>query len=267
MPSKAINGVKLAWEEAGAGLPVVLLHAYPLSSLMWAQQRSALAGKFRLITPDLRGFGGSALGEGDCTMELFADDVHALLAELKLGRVVLAGLSMGGYVAFAFYRKYPSAVRALILADTRAQADSEEGRQGRLETAALAEREGAAPVVDRLLPKLLGDSTLEGNPEVVAQVREMMLAASPAGMANAMRAMAARTDSVELLARIRCPALVLVGEEDKLSSPSEAEKMAGSIPQARFEIIPAAGHLSNLEQPAQFNAVLEDFLSQLPARG
>ncbi len=267
MPSKAINSVKLAWEEAGTGLPVVLLHAYPLSSSMWATQRSALAGKFRVITPDLRGFGGSALGAGDSSLELFADDVHALLTELKLGRVVLAGLSMGGYVAFAFYRKYPSAVRALILADTRAQADSEEGRQGRLETAALAEREGAASVVERLLPKLLGDTTLEGNPEVVSQVRAMMLAASPVSLARAMRAMAARPDSLELLSRIRCPTLVLVGKEDKLSPPAEAQKMAGSIPQARFQIIPAAGHLSNLEQPAQFNAVLQDFLSQLPAQG
>jgi pimeloyl-ACP methyl ester carboxylesterase len=266
VPSKTINGVKLAWEEAGAGLPVLLLHAYPLSNSMWATQRSALAKKFRVITPDFRGFGGSALGAEDSSMELFADDVHALLTELKLGRVVLAGLSMGGYVAFAFYRKYASAVRALILADTRAQADSEESRQGRLETAALAEREGTAPVVDRLLPKLLGESTQREKPEVVAQVRAMMLAASPAGMANAMRAMAARTDSVELLARIQCPTLVLVGEEDKLSSPSEAEKMAGSIPQARFQTIPGAGHLSSLEQPARFNMLLEDFLSRLPAR-
>ncbi len=265
MPSKAINGVKLAWEEAGAGLPVVLLHAYPLSNSMWAQQRSALAGKFRLITPDLRGFGGSALGEGDHSMELFADDVHALLTELKLGRVVLAGLSMGGYVAFAFYRKYRSAVRALILADTRAPADSAEGRQGRLETAALAEREGAAPVVDRLLPKLLGDTTLVEKSEVVAQVREMMLAASPVSMARAMRAMAARPDSLELLSRIQCPTLVLVGEEDKLSLPGEAQKMADSIPQARFQTIPGAGHLSNLEQPTRFNMLLEDFLSRLPA--
>lgn len=256
----------MAWDEAGEGLPVVLLHAFPLNRAMWAPQREALSGKFRLVTPDLRGFGQSGIGEGESTMELLADDVHALLLELRLDRVVLGGLSMGGYVTFAFYRKFPRAVQGLILADTRAQADSEEARQGRFEIASLAEREGVTAVTEHLLPKLLGESTLEGKPEVVERVRAMILEAPPAGVARALRGMAARPDSTPLLGQIQCPALVLVGAEDKLAPLAEAESMARAIPLARFETIPAAGHLSNLEQPVAFSAALENFLVETLGR-
>lgn len=260
---KKIGSVTLAWEEAGRGLPVVLLHAFPLNRRMWEPQRDALARRYRVITPDFRGHGKSEVPAEDSTMERLAEDVRGLLDELKLERVVLGGLSMGGYVAFAFYRKYAARVAALILADTRAAADSEEGRQGRYELAAVAEKEGSGAVAERMLPKLLAASTHQNQPQVVAAVREMILSTSPAGIARALRGMAARPDSSDLLPRIHCPTLVLVGEQDTLTPPAEAEKLAQAIPGARLEIIAGAGHLSNLEQPARFTHLVEDFLAGL----
>lgn len=263
---KKIGGLELAWDDAGRGLPVVLLHAFPLDRRMWDPQRAALARGYRVITPDFRGHGESAVPEEDSTMERLAEDLRGLLEALRLEPVVLGGLSMGGYAAFAFLRRYPARVRALILADTRAGADTEEGRQARLENAALAERAGSAAIAERLLPKLLGASTHASNPQLVAAVREMILSTSPAGIARALRGMAARPDSTPLLAAIQVPTLVLVGEEDVLTPPAEAQAMAGAIPGAKLERIPAAGHLSNLEQPARFTPALEEFLASLRGR-
>lgn len=260
---KRIGGIELAWEEAGTGLPVVLLHAFPVNRRMWAAQARELARRYRVITPDFRGHGESGRAEEDSTMERLADDVRGLLDELRLERVVLGGLSMGGYVAFAFLRRYAERTAALILADTRAGADTEEGRKARYDSAALAEKEGAGALAERLLPKLLGASTHARQPEVVRAVREMILSTSPAGIARALRGMAARPDSTALLGTIGVPALVLVGEEDTLTPPAEAEALAKGIRGAPLVRIPAAGHLSNLEQPAAFTRALADFLGSL----
>ena len=254
------GGVELAWEEAGQGTPVVLLHAFPLNRKMWRPQVEALANRCRVITPDFRGHGESGTAAEDSTMERLADDVRGLLDALGLERVVLGGLSMGGYVAFAFYRRWPERVVALILADTRAASDTEEGRTARFETAALAEREGSAAIAERMLPKLLAPVTHERKPEVVAAVREMILEASPAGIAGALRGMAVRTASCDLLPQIKYLTLILVGEQDVLTPPADSEAMAKEIPHSRLVKIPDAGHLSNLEQPERFNQALLEFL-------
>lgn len=261
MPSRTVGSLRLAWDDAGQGLPVVLLHAFPLNRRMWAQQREDLARRYRVITPDFRGHGESEVAVEDSTMERLAEDVRGLLDALGIERVVLGGLSMGGYVAFAFCRRYAARVAALVLADTRAGADTEEGRRGRCELAAVAEKEGSGAVAERMLPKLLGATTQKNRPEVVAAVREMILSTSPAGIARALRGMAARLDSFDLLPRIGCPTLVLVGEEDVLTPPSEAKTLAKAIPGAQLEVIPAAGHLSNLEQPERFAQLVGDFLA------
>lgn len=258
-----IGRVELSWEEAGRGTPVVLLHAFPLNRKMWAPQAEALAGRCRVITPDFRGHGESGVAEEDSTMERLAEDVRGLLDHLKLERVALGGLSMGGYVALAFVRRWPERVRALVLADTRAGADTEEGRKGRYETAALAEREGSAAIADLMVPKLLGPATLEHKPEVVAAVREMILEASPAGIAAALRGMAARPASFDLLPQIECPTLIVVGEQDGLTPPADSEAMAKAIPNSKLVKISEAGHLSGLEQPAIFNRSLEKFLAKV----
>jgi pimeloyl-ACP methyl ester carboxylesterase len=265
MPRKRIGEIELAWEDEGQGFPVVLLHAFPLNKNMWAEQKLALAHRYRLIAPDFRGHGESTVVEEDSTMEQLADDLRALLDELSLDKVVLGGLSMGGYASLAFYRKYGKRVAALILADTRATADTEEARQGRYELAAVAEKEGAAAVADRMLPKLLGETTHRAKPSVVDRVRQMIVSTPPQGIVGALRGLADRPDSTPLLPRIHCPVLVLVGSEDVLTPPAEAEAMARAIPQAELEIIPAAGHLSNLEQPEVFTRLLADFLFRLSA--
>lgn len=230
---------------------------------MWAPQVKELSERYRVITPDFRGHGESGLADEDSTMERLAEDVRGLLDHSKLERVALGGLSMGGYVAFAFYRRWPERVTALILADTRAGADTEEGRKGRYETAALAEREGSAAIAERMLPKLLAPVTHERQPEVVAAVREMILEASPAGIARALRGMAARPASLDLLPQIKCPALIVVGEQDGLTPPTDSEAMAKAIPNSKLVMIPEAGHLSNLEQPASFNSAMSRFLDSV----
>lgn len=264
MPKKLIGGVDLAWEDAGQGPPVVVLHAFPLHRGMWAAQREELARNYRVITPDFRGHGESGLAEEDSTMERLAGDVRGLLDELGLERVVLGGLSMGGYVAFAFYRRYAKRVAALILADTRAAADTPEGLKGRYELAGVAEHQGSEAVAERLLTRLFAPITPDRQPAVVAAAREMIRAASPAGIARALRGMAARPDSTALLRKINCPTLVIVGAEDALTPPAEAEALAKAIRGAHLEILGGAGHLSNLEQPAKFTHLLEDFLGSLP---
>jgi pimeloyl-ACP methyl ester carboxylesterase len=240
---------------------VVLLHGFPFNRSLWREQVAALSQNYRVVTPDLRGFGESSVVDEPATMELLAQDVAALLDELGLGRVALGGLSMGGYVALSFYRQFPRRVRALILADTRPQADTEEARANRETLAQRALAEGMQPVVDAMLPKLLAPATQQERPETVARLREMMLATPPAGAAAALRGMALRRDQTDLLPNIIAPTLIIVGSEDAITPPSDAELMHREIRGARLERIEGAAHCSNLEDPQAFNTSLLKFLA------
>lgn len=252
-----VNGVELSYRDEGRGEPLVLLHAFPLSSAMWEDQIDALATRLRVIAPDLRGFGGSARGQGMASLDQAADDLAALLDHLGLAQATLAGLSMGGYIALAFVRRHPARVARLVLADTRAGADSAEGRQARAQSAQLAEQQGAAAVAEQLLPKLLAAGA---SAELRAEVRKIGAANDRAGVAAAQRAMAARPDSAGLLASIAVPTLIIVGEADVLTPPSEAEAMHAAIPSSRLVVLPGAGHLANLEAPDAFSAAIEEFV-------
>jgi pimeloyl-ACP methyl ester carboxylesterase len=255
-----INGINLAYTDEGRGTPVVLLHAFPQNRTMWVPQVEALSASHRVIVPDFRGFGDSDAPEGPYTLEQYADDVNGLLVHLAVQQAVFVGLSMGGYTLFAFCRKYPERVKALVLADTRAGADTEEGKAGRLAMARAAIENGAGAVADIMLPKLLSSVALQTRPELVRQVRERIERTRVSGIVGALMAMAGRLDSVPLLAQIACPTLIIVGELDGPTPPAEGKLMAERIPGARLEIIPRAGHLSNLEQPEAFNRALLDFL-------
>jgi len=258
------NGIHLGYEEWGTGKPLVLLHAFPCNRSMWAHQISALTQgrQFRVITPDFRGFGESDAPDGPYLMETLADDIAALLEALQIEDCALGGLSLGGYVAFAFYRRYGARVRELILADTRPQADSEEGRASREEMAQLAERQGSHVIAERYLPRLLTQATLQDPTGTTARLRAMMEAATPTGLAGALRGIALRADSTDLLPQIHCPTLILVGEEDSTTPLADAHLMAEHIPHARLVTIPYAAHLSNLEQPESFNQALVTFLAE-----
>ncbi len=261
-----INGVQLYYKESGRGDAVLLVHGFPLNHTIWLPQARALASRYRVILPDLRGHGRSEVPPGPYPMDLYADDLAALLDHLQVERVILGGLSMGGYIAFAFYRKYMHRLRALILADTRAGADAPEGRERREAMARLAEKEGAAAIAAQMLPNLLGPYARERRPALVARVQNMMARTNPTGIAGALRGMAQRPDATPLLPTIAVPTLILVGESDALTPPAEAERMAAAIPGARLTVIPQAGHLSPLENARAVNRAVLGFLADLNQR-
>jgi 3-oxoadipate enol-lactonase len=257
-----INNVQLAYDDHGVGLPVIFLHAFPLNRRMWEGELTALLGeaRYRLVALDWRGFGESEITSEISTMELLADDVAGLMDALGMQNAVLCGLSMGGYAAFAFLRKYPQRVGGLILADTRPGADTPEAQANRENVARIAETQGTGAIADLQVPRLLSEYTRQQHPDVEARVRQLIDEATPRGIAAASRGMAQRADSSDLLAGITCPTLVIVGEQDALTPPTVAQDYASRIPGAQYVVIPQAGHLSNLEQPEVFLLAISGFL-------
>jgi len=252
--------------ETGRGRPVVLLHAFPLNASMWMPQREAIGTTHRVITPDQRGFGGSQLGHDDPSLDEVADDLAGMLNSRKIDRVVLGGLSMGGYVAMAFLRRYPERVAALVLADTKMGADSPEAAENRRRVASEVIAAGtSAQLVEEMLPSLLGQTSMERRALVLGRVKALLEKAPPYAVAWAQRAMALRPDSTADLAAVAVPTLVIVGEEDTLSPPEEAELIAKTVPGAELVRIPDAGHLTAIEAPAEFNEAVAGFLAGLPA--
>jgi len=257
-----IDGGEIAYDVRGEGPAVLLLHAFPLGLFMWEAQVEALCATHRVVRFDARGFGGSAAGNGPLTMERIADDGASLLDHLGIEKAVVGGCSMGGYAAFAFVRRHPQRLAGLVLQDTRAGADTAEAKASRAALAAKVLAEGASAAVLAFLPKLVGETTHRQRPDVVAGLRERILATAPQGIANALHGLALRADSRETLPTIAVPTLVIVGSEDVLTPASEAATMAAAIPRARLDVIPGAGHLANLEDPGAANAALRAFLAR-----
>ncbi len=256
-----VDGVRLYTRSAGEGLPVVLLHAFPMSSTMWLAQREGLAATCKVITPDLRGFGGSRLGDDEPSLDLMADDVVRLLDAEGVDRAVVGGQSMGGYVTMALCRRHPDRLLGVVLADTKATADSEAARANRERIAAAVLERGTPVLVDEVLPGLVGPTTRQRRAMVFGRVRGLVQSAPPAAVAWAQRAMAARPDSFDALRGLKVPALVIVGEEDELSPRSDAEAMVEVVPDGRLTVIEKAGHLSAIEQPEAFNRAVAAFLA------
>lgn len=252
----------LSYEDSADRVPVLMIHGFTLNNTIWDEQVVGLGHIARLITPDLRGHGQTeATDVSPYTMEMMATDCMNLLDYLgHQGPVVVAGFSMGGYIAFEICRQFPERVSGLILAATRASADTEDAKAGRIESARVALAEGVLPVVDSLLPKLLAPGTYAEHPGLVAVLEEMMLGTSPEGVAGAQLAMSQRPDSRGDLQGIEIPTLVVHGMEDQLIPVSEAEIMAEGIPGAKLVLIEGAGHLVNMEQPDVFNETVQDFL-------
>lgn len=249
--------------DVGRGPAVLLLHAFPLNSRMWDPQIEDLRGRARLVAPDLPGFGLSGSPAGTPSLADYAREVLALLKQLKVENVVAVGLSMGGYVAFRLVEQLGPRLHGLLLADTRATADSEEAARARHQLAAEVEAQGVEVAASEYLPKLIGATTLRARPALVDQLRAMILENSTAGVAGALRALAGRPDSSHLLERLRCPVVCLAGEEDTVTPPDVARAMAARIgSNARTEILPQAGHLSNLEAPRAFNDALASLIAE-----
>jgi 3-oxoadipate enol-lactonase len=262
MPVSDLVGAKIHYQDSGNGKDVVLLlHAFPLHSGMWSRQVAALSPRFRVIAPDYPGLGKSTPRPEPSTMEVLAEQVLGLLGSVRVDRAVVVGLSMGGYLSFELYRQRPGLFRGLALCDTRPGADTPEGAAGREAFARNALDKGLHWVADEMTPKLLRP---QPDPAAVREVRALIGQGTPAGVAAAQRGMARRPDSTSTLAAIACPTLVVVGAEDTLTPPAEAEKMVAGIKGARLARIPGAGHLPNVENPAAFDAALLDFVNGLP---
>jgi pimeloyl-ACP methyl ester carboxylesterase len=238
---------------------ILFVHGFPLDHELWRPQLARLT-RWRCIAPDLRGFTGGAAPAGGYSMSVYADDLVGVLDRAGIDRAVWCGLSMGGYILFEVLRRHPERVRGVMLCDTKAEPDTAEGKAGRDELVRVAERDGAAAIAERLLPKLLGATTRAQRPEVVATVRAMASRLLVPGLVGALRAMRDRPDSAPLLEQISVPALVLGGSEDEVSPAAGMRAMAQRIREATYVEVPEAGHLAPLERPELVNEALEDFL-------
>ncbi len=251
---------------AGRQPPVrdlVLLHAFPLSAEMWRPQLEAVRPGWRVVAPDYRGFGASSLGRGDATMSDLAGDVVDLMDHLGMTHAVVLGCSMGGYVALELLASAASYVSGLVMVDTRAEADSEQGREGRRRMLGLAAEAGAEGVAREMTPKLLGDSTRHDRPDLVKHVHRLIASSDPAAIAMAVRAMMNRKDMTRLLSSISVPTMIVSGAEDTLIPFAAAQAMHAAIANSSLETIARAGHLPGLEQPAAFDILLTRFLDRL----
>ena len=260
MPARNVNGTSISYEECGSGSPpIVLLHGFPLDARVWSAQRDALSKNNRIITPDLRGFGKSSSAD-TFTMESIADDVHALLQHLAALPVILGGLSMGGYAALAYAKKYPTDLKGLILIDTRAEADTPEGREGRQKMIDAVRAKGSVAAAEAMMPKMLAPDTPTKSPDVARALRTIMESQPPRTIENALVALRDRPDYRKDLPSIAVPTLILVGELDAITPPAMAETLKKNIRNSQLVVIPAAGHMTPMEQPEDVNRAIGDFV-------
>ena len=259
------NGIGIEYETVGprTGIPVVFIHGFPFSKEMWQPQVEALKNDYHVITYDVRGHGASDVGDGQYTLELFVDDFISLLNHLKLARVVLVGLSMGGYVALRAIDRHPERVRALVLCDTRSEADGNDGKIKRANQVKSIKDDGMKKFAEQFLKAVFFEKTFHSNPEAVEMIRRIVESSSPLAVAGTLIALAARTDSTSSLFTIKVPVSILVGQHDALTPPSASHAMKEKIPNAEVHVIPNASHMSNLENSEEFNAHLVSFLSKL----
>ena len=255
----------LRYFESGGGRPLLLVHAFPLSADMWLPQLHRVPHGWRFIAPDLRGFRGVGPafedpGLAGLSIDDYADDVLALMTHLEVERATVCGLSMGGYVAFGMMRRAASRVAGLVLSNTRAAADTDAAKAGRDKMIDLARAEGPAGIAREMVPKLLGATTRERQPDLEEAVRRLILVNSVEGITTALGALKARPDSTPLLASINCPALVITGDEDVIIPVAEAEAMHRAMPASSLVVLPRVGHLANLEAPNEWGSALERFL-------
>lgn len=266
----ALADVEMAYEERGVGRVILLVHGFPLDHTMWASQIEALSKRYRVLAPDLRGFGRTPLGKYDravgITMERYADDLADMLDALGIkGKIVLCGFSMGGYIAWQFLRRYRERLRGLILCDTKATADSEEARAARLDMAARAAELGSPKIADDLLPKLFSAGSLKKRREIVDPIRTLISQTAPASIAAGQRGMAARPNVTATLSAIALPTLAIVGAEDAVASPAEMRSMTQAIRGAELIEIPDAGHMAPVENPPAVTEAIQGFLQKLAA--
>jgi 3-oxoadipate enol-lactonase len=264
MNTFTINGTKLSFVDRGGGAVLLFVHGFPLDHSMWEGQIEGLSARHRVIAPDLRGFGRSGISEGIVTMAQFADDLAAMLDFLGIDEpAALCGLSMGGYIALEFWRRHTKRLQGLILCDTRAANDAPETAAGRLAVAEKVLREGSHIVADTMIPRLFAPISLQEQPHLVENIRQIIVRTDPRGIAAAALGMARRADFTAELPGIRCPTLFIAGESDVITPAAEMQEIAKAVPNAEFKTITQAGHMAPLEQPRAVNAAIADFLRRI----
>lgn len=263
MASILSTDAQLYYEVVGDGPSLVLLHPFPLNHNFWTAIVPQLSSRYRVILPDLRAHGASELGEGSATMQKLADDLARICREEKTSKTSFVGISIGGYLLFEFWRRCREQVAALVLANTRASAETPDSKAARLQAADRVLREGTAGFIEEMLSKLLSQTTRTNRPDIVDAARKMMQAMSPDDIAGVQRGMAERPDSVATLATINVPVLIIAGDEDSVPQ-SEFELMWQRIAGSELRVIPNSGHYATLEKPAEFGALLRGFLDKLP---
>jgi pimeloyl-ACP methyl ester carboxylesterase len=265
MTMVTIDGITHAYDDKGDGEAIVLVHGHPFDRSMWGPQADHFSRSgYRVIAPDLRGYGESTVVPGITPLETFARDIAGLLDHLELGRVVLGGLSMGGQIVMEFHRLFPDRIRALVLADTSAPAETPEGRVMRTDMADRLLREGMAGHAGEVLPAMVAPANIQALPAVARHVLGMMTGTPAEGAAAALRGRAERPDYVETLTRVAVPALVVVGGEDRFTPLGDARLLHDRIPDSTLVVVDGAAHMPNLERPTEFNAAVESLLATLP---
>ncbi len=258
----APRGNLISLTVAGQGKPLMLLHGFPLDHRQWLEQLTGLAEHFRVIAPDLRGFGQSTLTDQPYSMADLADDVEQMRMHLAGSEpLALCGLSMGGYVAFEYWRRYPQNLSALVMADTRPEADDDQGKANRQAMIDRVQQAGSWPAVSGMLDKLLTQSNLQERGSVYHSVEQMLKSCSADAVCSAQRAMARRTDFTASLPGLTTPTLVIVGEDDPITPPAATGKWAAMMPHSQYHVVAGAAHLTPLEQPEQFNSLVREFLA------
>lgn len=255
---------KMAYDEVGSGIPILFIHGYPLNRRMWQPQLASLAPEAHLIAPDLRGHGDSTPTKGIYTMDLLAEDCARLLDHMNIHeKVVLCGLSMGGYISFSFARKYPERLTGLILTATRAAPDTEEGKLNRQRSIEIVKEHGIDPIIETMLQRILSPKTIRDNPELVQTVREIMKRTSTEAVLGDLQGMMERSDSRPFLKQITVPTLIIHGMDDILIPIEEAKVMQKAIPNCQLILIEHAAHLPNLEASERFNQAVLAFIKNL----
>ena len=262
MKIKKIRGIELAYEDLGNGKPIVLIHGQPFNRSMWRYQTRELTENYRLIIPDLRGYGESQISKGMVLLDELALDIAELLDELHIENTMLIGLSMGGQIALEFFKLFPKRVNGLVLADTDSRAEDEEGYKRRIMLSEKMVRDGMKKFTAERIHHFISDFTMNNLPEVVSHLREMMETTNPIGSAAVQRGRAERKDLTPILEQIKVPTLVMVGEHDKFTPVPTALFIHERVENSRLSIIEKAGHIPNMEQPEKFNSTLKVFLKE-----
>jgi 3-oxoadipate enol-lactonase len=257
------DGAEISYDVTGRGPAVVLLHPFPANHEFWVPLASGLASGYRLIMPDLRGHGESALGDGPATMQKHALDVARIMDAAGVSRVPMVGVSIGGYTMFEFWRRFRERIAALVLCNTKAQADTAEARNSRLQAADDVLQRGIEPFFESMVPKLLGETTRRSRPDLVEGAARMMRKMSPEDVAGVQRGMAERPDSLPTLKTINVPTLIITGDEDILTGVPDAELMKQHIPGSGLRVVAKAGHFSPWEQPEEVGKLIRNFLDRV----